>query len=264
MCVSKTSKLIPAGKDVPEDPEIVRIAQPYHTAAERYLSSPVAESKADLNSSTARIEDTALIDAIHAVQMHYANADVSFASAFNTRVKVPKGPVTVREIAALYLYDNTLFAIEGTGKMVREALENSARYYLPCPGDCSQGPLINRKMAGFNYDMAEGVEYEVDLTKPQGQRIRNLRWHGKPLDDGQKLRIAINNYRYGGSGGFTMFHSAPVLWRSPQEIRELMIDYYTERKVLPAVPDSNWRVVPEQAYQELRRETMSGAADSNQ
>ena len=61
-----------------------------------------------------------------------------------------------------------------------------------------------------------------------------------------------------------MFHSAPVLWRSPQEIRELMIDYYTERKVFPAVPDSNWRVVPEQAYQELRRETMSGAADSNQ
>ena len=51
---------------------------------------------------------------------------------------MPKGPVTVRQIAALYIYDNQLYALEGNGKMVREALENSARYFLTCTGDCLQ------------------------------------------------------------------------------------------------------------------------------
>ena len=79
-----------------------------------------------------RVEDTALIDDIQTVQMHYAQADVSFASLFNPRVAVPKGEVTVRQIAALYLYENELYAIEGDGRMVKDALENSARYYLSC------------------------------------------------------------------------------------------------------------------------------------
>ncbi len=250
----KVSRLIPVTNQTPDDPELVRLAQPYHIVAERYLESPVTNSSTELSAATSRIEDTALIDAIQLVQLHYAKADVSFANAFNTRVRFLRGPVTVRQIAALYVYDNTLFAVEGTGKMVREALENSARFYLSCEDDCSHGPLINRKIIGYNYDMAKGVDYEVDLTRPEGQRIRNLRYRGKPLADDQKLRIALNNYRYGGSGGYSMFHAAPVAWRSGQEIRELMIEYYTERKTFPSAPDNNWRVIPDQARETLRSE----------
>jgi 2',3'-cyclic-nucleotide 2'-phosphodiesterase/3'-nucleotidase len=256
----KESSLVPVTAQTSDAPDLVRLAQPYHAAAERYLESPVASSTRELSSSAARIEDSALIDAIQSVQMYYAKADVSFASAFNTRVQFPEGPVTVREIAALYVYDNTLYAVEGTGKMVRAALENAARFYNSCESDCSRGPLINPKIVGYNYDMAEGIDYEVDLTRPAGQRIRNLTYRGRPLADDQKLRIAVNNYRYGGSGGYTMFRGAPVLWRSSQEIRELMIEYYTERKTFPSAPDNNWRVVPEQARDTLRREMLSSGS----
>jgi len=138
------------------------------------------------------------------------------------RVQAPPGPVTVRQIAALYLYDNELYAIQGDGRMVKDALENAARYFLTCPdAACSHGPLIDPKVAGFHYDMAEGVEYEIDLTRPPGDRVRNLRRNGKPLDPGEKLRIAVNNYRAGGSGGYEMFRGAKILWRSSQEIRDL-------------------------------------------
>src|SRR5256885_2245441 len=103
-----------------------------------------SEPKTGLDAKLGRVEDSALIDAIQTVQHFYSKADVSFASLFNTRVTVPKGPVTVRQIAALYLYDNELFAIEGDGKMVKDALENAARYFLSCRGEtCSKGPLIN-------------------------------------------------------------------------------------------------------------------------
>lgn len=252
--VSKTSKLLPVTRDTPEDPKLVEMAQPYFKAAEEYLSSPVATAPEPLSSQFSRVEDTALIDAIQQVQLADAKADVSFTSAFNVGVKVPAGPVTVREIAALYLYDNMLLAIDGNGRMVREALENAARYFLPCEGDCSQADLINKKMAGFNFDMAQGVEYEVDLSQPLGSRIRNLRWKGKPLDPDQPLRIAVNNYRAGGSGGYTMFRGAKVLWRSTEEIRDLMVDYYIARKALPAKPDGNWRIVPEAARTALGRD----------
>ena len=95
-------------------------------------------------------------------------------------MRIPKGPVTVRQIAALYPYDNELYAIEGTGKMVKDALENAARYYLSCSGArCGKPPLTNPRVIGFNYDMAEGVEYEIDLTRPEGERIRNLSWKGR-------------------------------------------------------------------------------------
>lgn len=104
--------------------------------------------------------------------------------------------------------------------------------------------------------MAQGVEYEIDLTQPPGNRIRNLRWHGTPLADDQPLRIAVNNYRAGGSAGYSMFRAAPVVWRSPEEIRDLVIEYYSEHRQLPSRPDNNWRVVPDAARQELRREAL--------
>lgn len=257
--VSKSSHIIPVTRDTVADAKILEIARPYHQLAESYLNTPVAEAPVSLDSRLARVEDNALIDAIQRVQLYYSKADVSFASSFNARVSIPKGPITIRQIAALYIYENQLYAIEGNGKMVRDALENSARYYNTCAGDCSHGPLINRDVIGYNYDMAEGVDYEIDLTQPPGSRIRNLRWRGKPLDDQQRLRIAVNNYRAGGSAGYSMFRGAKIVWRSADEIRDLVIQYFSEHKTLPARPVNNWRVVPEAALHTLEREAIAGA-----
>jgi len=257
--VSKSSRLIPVTRDTAADARILEVGRPYHELAEHYLNMVVAEAPVSLDSRLARVEDSALIDAIQQVQLFYSKADVSFASSFNSRVKVPQGSVTIRQIAALYVYENQLYVIEGNGKMVRDALENSARYYNSCESDCTRGPLINPHVIGYNYDMAQGVDYEIDLTRAAGHRIRNLRWHGKPLDDNQPLRIALNNYRAGGSAGYSMFRGAKILWRSPDEIRDLVIQYYSEYKILPAYPDNNWRVVPETALRTLEHEALGGA-----
>jgi 2',3'-cyclic-nucleotide 2'-phosphodiesterase/3'-nucleotidase len=251
----KHSRLIPVEKSTPADPQIVRIAQPYQDLAERYLNTPVTASPVDMSGAAGRVEDTALVDAIQAVQLYYAQADVSFASLFNTRAAIPKGPVTVRQIASLYVYDNQLYALEGNGQMVKDALENSARYFLSCPGAaCSHGPLIDPAAIGFNYDMAAGVEYEIDLARPAGDRIRNLRWKGRPLLPDQPLRLAVNNYRAAGGAGYSMFRTAKIVWRSTEVIRDLMIEYYQAGRKLPATPHGNWRIVPPQAREILLRE----------
>jgi 2',3'-cyclic-nucleotide 2'-phosphodiesterase / 3'-nucleotidase len=258
--VEKNSRVIPVTAQTAIDEETLRIARPYHEMAERYLNTVVARSNVALDAKLGRVEDSALMDAIQTVQLFYTKADVSLASLFNTRVTVPKGPVTMRQIASLYLYDNELYAIEGNGKMVKDALENAARYFLSCRGEtCSKGPLINSRIIGYNFDMAAGVDYEIDLAQPVGQRIRNLTWKGRPLDPDQKLRIAINSYRSGGAAGYSMFRNAKVVWRSPEDMRQLIIDYYSEHGELPAAPDRNWRIVPTEAVQTLEREALKEA-----
>lgn len=239
-----SSSVIEVKKETAAASEIVKLAQPYHEAAEAELANPVATVSADLDARNSRTEDTALIDAVHEAQLAYTQADVSFAASFNPSQRVKKGPVSVRELAALYLYDNELYRIEGNGKMVRLALENAARFFLPCPAQGCQGRArLNPDIRGYNYDMAQGVTYEIDPNRPEGSRVVNLKYKGEPLRDDQPLRIAVNNYRYGGSGGYTMFRGAKITWQSNRPIRDLMVDYFREKKVLPATPDGNWKLV---------------------
>lgn len=252
--VSKSSRILPVTNAIEADPEILQLAKPYHEVTERYLNTVVGHAKTSIDAKESRIGDTAIIDAIQRVEMHYAKADVSFASSFNPRAEIPKGDVTVRQIAALYLYDNELYAVEGTGKMVKDALENAARFFNSCKDpSCANSPLIGNRVLGYNFDMAHGVTYELDLTRPEGDRVQNLQFRGKPLAPDQKLRIALNNYRAGGSNGYTMFQNAKILWRSYDDLRELIIRYYSEHE-LPTNADDNWRVVPETARQSLQRE----------
>lgn len=256
---SRQSRLLKVTADTEADPEILALAKPYHEATEQYLSSPIAQSKETLRGEYGRFEDSALVDAIHEVQLFYTKADVSLSALFNPRVVVQAGPVTVREAAALYVYDNTLYKVEGNGKMLRAALENAARYFESCATPaCETGTLLNPSFPSFNFDMAEGVTYEIDLTQAPGQRIRNLRFRGEPLRDEQPLTIALNNYRAGGSGGYDMFKGAKVLWQSNDAIRELLVEYYTKKKYFPTEASQNWKIVPEAAARRLRSQGPGG------
>src|ERR1039458_4979077 len=129
MVVSKRSRLIPVTAQTAAAPDLLTMAEPYEAAAERYLNTPVAESARELSAARGREEDTAVVDLVQRVQLFYSKADVSFAALYNPEVRIPQGHVTVRQIAALYPYDNELVAIEGTGKMVKDALENAARFF---------------------------------------------------------------------------------------------------------------------------------------
>jgi 2',3'-cyclic-nucleotide 2'-phosphodiesterase/3'-nucleotidase len=108
-----------------------------------------------------RIEDKAIIDAVHPVQLHYTGVNVSFTAPFNLRARIRQGPLSVREVAALYIYDNELYALQGNGRVVRQALGNAARYFKSCSdATCSRGPFPDHDAPGFNFDVAEGVSYE--------------------------------------------------------------------------------------------------------
>jgi 2',3'-cyclic-nucleotide 2'-phosphodiesterase/3'-nucleotidase len=164
-------------------------------------------------------------------------------ASFNRQARVPKGPVTVRQVAALYVYDNTLVVLQVTGAQLKAALEHSARFFRDYVPGRSPADLVDERVPDYNFDVAEGVTYDLDISRQVGDRIRNLRFHGAPLAPMQTLRLATNNYRVNGGGGYTMYKDAPVVYRSSDEIGELIIAWVERHHQIPTEPTNNWRIV---------------------
>lgn len=267
--VSKESQTIRSTAQIPEDAAIVRLLQPYEKKVEAYLNTPIATAKENMSGELARYEDEPLVDAIQRAQMEYAHADVSLATMFIPSTRVAAGTVTIRDAFGVYPYENTLYAVEMTGAQLKDALEHAASFYPAWPFP----PGKRVRLPGYNADSAEGVSYEMDLTKPVGSRIVNLEFQGKPLEPSQKLRVAVNNYRYTGGGGYSVFSDGastlsgfkplPVAYRSEQEIRDLLIDYLREVKTIPRA-DGNWRIVPDEARKAIEAQAIASERPRNE
>ena len=239
----RSARTIPVDDKVEADAEIAKLVEPYHKETQAWLATPIGESAVELTATEARFKDTAILDLIQRVQMDVGKADVSMAAVFNLQARIPKGQVTVREMAGLYVYENTLVVLEVTGQQLKDALEHSAKYFRAFEEGKPLVELIDDKIPAYNFDIAEGVTYEINLRKPFGQRIEKLMFQGKPLGLNQKLRLATNNYRVNGGGGYTMYKNAPVVYRSGEEIRELIIDWVERNKTIPTAPTNNWKIV---------------------
>ena len=242
--VAKQSRTIPVTEKTAINPEIAELGKPYDKETQDWLGRAIGESAEELTARDGRFKDTAIIDLIQRVQMEAGHADVSMAAAFNLSARIPKGQVTVRDIAGLYEYENTLVTLELTGQQLKDALEHSARYFREYQPGKSLDELVDQRIPGYNFDIAEGVTYEIDLRKPFGQRIQNLKFKGQTLSPAQKLRVVTNNYRVNGGGGFTMYKDARVIYRSSEEVRELIIDWVERNKNIPIEVNNNWRIVP--------------------
>jgi 2',3'-cyclic-nucleotide 2'-phosphodiesterase/3'-nucleotidase len=240
---AKSARTIAVGERTETDAEIARLIEPYDRETQSWLARVVGESPAELTAEGSLFRDTAILDLIQRVQLDAGRADVSLVASFNPQARLPRGAVTVRDIAGLYIYENTLVVLEVTGRQLKDALEHSAKYFRAYEAGRSPAELVDEKIPAYNFDIAEGVTYDLDLTKPVGARIQNLRFRGQPLDPAQKLKLATNNYRVNGGGGYTMFRGAPEVYRSSTEIRELIIDWVERNKRIPPEPTNNWRLV---------------------
>ncbi|HJT68483.1 MAG TPA: bifunctional UDP-sugar hydrolase/5'-nucleotidase [Pyrinomonadaceae bacterium] len=241
---AKSARTLPVDDRVEPDPDAVKIAQPYDKETQAWLARTIGQSAEELTAKDARFRDTAILDLIQKVQLEAGKADVSMVASFNSEARIAKGPVSVRDIAGLYVYENTLVVLEVTGQQLKDALEHSAKYFKAYVPGKPASDLVDEKIPAYNFDIAEGVTYDLDISKPIGERIQNLRFRGQPLSPTRKLRLATNNYRVNGGGGYTMYKNAPVVYRSSEEIREMIIDWVERNKTVPVKPNNNWRLVP--------------------
>jgi 2',3'-cyclic-nucleotide 2'-phosphodiesterase (5'-nucleotidase family) len=229
-----------------EQPAVVRAVARAHEAAVRHSTEVIGTTSAAWRTDSARLRDVPLIDLIQSVQLRETKADLSVAAAFTLDATLEPGPVTVRQIAQLYPYENTLRALRLSGKQVRAFLEHSARYWV-VESDGSGGLRArpDPRIPGYNFDILAGAAYVMDLSRPMGDRITSLTFRGRPIADTDSFTVAVNNYRAGGAGGYAMLAGAPVVFESATEIRDLLIDEVRRRGRIEPSDDfvENWRLV---------------------
>lgn len=244
-----------------EHPAVVAGVRAAHARTRRHVSTVIGASARHISAESARWESNAALDLVNHVQAetvrralagteHADLAVLSAAAPFNRRAGIPAGPVTIRDVAALYIYDNTLLGLLLSGRELRAYLEHSARYFRRL--SCERGarsvradeltnaptPTAPYGVPDYNYDVLGatggsprgGLSYQIDVADEPGARIRDLRYDGVPIPDDRRFVVAINNYRASGGGNYPAVIGAPVVYDEQLEIRQLIIEWVSARQ----------------------------------
>ncbi len=129
-----------------------------------------------------------------------------------------------------------------TGAQVRDVLEHAARYYdgLECVPEGGCTVVADSAIPHYNVDNMAGVDYRIDPTRPEGSRIRDLRYNGLPLDPEAEFIVACNSYRAASGGFYPHLEAAEVVWRSSEELPDLIGNYLDKHRPWRPVVDGNW------------------------
>ncbi|GGM92185.1 multifunctional 2',3'-cyclic-nucleotide 2'-phosphodiesterase/5'-nucleotidase/3'-nucleotidase [Lentzea pudingi] len=239
---------------VREDPRIVRLLRHDHERVVSYVNARVGTCASAMSAARSRFEDTPALRFINHVQaLEVAKSTslpvLSLCAPFNRAAAIPAGEVSIRDVAGLYIFDNTLVGVRMTAGQVRDLLEESARYFRQVPAGPVAAADVSADVPDYNFDIAYGLTapltYDIDISRPVGSRIADLRFGGVEVPDSFEFAVAVNNYRQAGGGDFPHIAAAPVLHNQQQEIRQLLIDWVKAAGVLdPATfAGADWRLV---------------------
>ena len=208
-----------------EDSQVLAVAAEGHRLAVRYAATTIGNTPVAWRADSGRVTATPLLDFVLDVERRASGAQLASTAVFSIDNSLAPGPITVAGMAALYPYDNTLRAVRITGAQLRAYLEHSARYFRADANGVEADPSI----APYNYDVVGGVDYEIDVSRPTGDRITRLDYRGRPVTPADTFTMAVSNFRQAGGGGFSMLRDAPVVYDQQRDIRELLIEEVRKR-----------------------------------
>jgi 2',3'-cyclic-nucleotide 2'-phosphodiesterase/3'-nucleotidase len=276
---------------VHSDERVLASARAQHEATLAYVRRPVGLTSAPITSYFALVADDPSVQIVSNAQTWYVSrllkggphADLpvlSSAAPFKAGGRsgpdyytdVPAGAVAIKNVADLYLFPNTVRAVRVNGATVKEWLERSAGMFRQIdPNLAGEQALIDDTFPSFNFDVIDGVTYEIDVTQPSkygpkgeivnagAERIRNLRFQGSPIDPAQTFVVATNNYRAGGGGNFPGLDGKSIILEAPDTNRDVLVRYIVEQGTINPAADGNWRIAATTGSAKLVFETGPGA-----
>ena len=246
--------LVPLAR-VPEDARLARRVEPLAAPVKSWAGELIGYTTAAFRPEAARAGATPLTTWMGEVMRAAAHSDLASTPAFSTRKGLPDGDLRRADLFGIYPYENTLRAVKISGADLRAYLEQSARYYVVGPdGKLGTDPQI----PGYNFDVVVGADYDIDLTRPLGQRITRLLVRGRAVAPTDSFTLALNNYRQAGGGGFGMLAHAPVVYDRGENVRDLLIAAATGDTLRPErYARESWRIVPLAMEDQAR--TLAGA-----
>jgi 2',3'-cyclic-nucleotide 2'-phosphodiesterase/3'-nucleotidase len=242
---------------LPEDPAVLAAAREQHAATIAFVSQVIATSTVELSTAESRYRATPIIAFVNAVQTdavaaaldggpHATLPVLSVTAPFSRTASFPAGKVRIKDVAGLYTHDNPLEAVVLSGAEVRTYLEHSARYFRRlAPGDpVDPDAISDPSLPDYNFDIMSGVDYDIDVSRPVGERITRLTRAGVEVDRVERFVVAVNSYRRSGGGNFPCVVRAPV-FRAPQTIRQLLVEWARARGTIDPAEffRPNWTLV---------------------
>lgn len=245
---AKTAELLVPDDGVEADAEVLELVRPLESATQAWLDQPIGRVEGDMTIESplaCRLADHPFMEFVNRVQMEAAGVEVSNAALLSEASQGFRGSITLRDVLTNFMYPNTLTVLRLTGRDIREALEQTANYFvLGADGEIEVNPAYVRpKAQHYNYDMWEGLEYELDVAKPAGQRVVKLTRNGVPLQDEAEVDVVMNNYRAGGGGDYGMYRGKPVMKEIQTDMAELVAEYIQRHGTVRATCNGNWRVI---------------------
>jgi 2',3'-cyclic-nucleotide 2'-phosphodiesterase/3'-nucleotidase len=266
---SEVRPICPTKNDcVPADPAIAPVVAQAHDAAVAYVNTPIGTTRVRMSSYFADVGNMTALAPINAAMRDYVQRELpkqhpelaslpvlSAAAAFRSGfggpddyTDVAAGPLTLRSAADLYFYPNTLAAVLVDGAGLKGWLEKSAeRFHRIDPAKDGEQLLIDDHYPGFNFDQIQGeLRYEIDVSKPVGQRIVKLLYKGKPVSPQQRFIVATNNYRASGGGNFPGLDGSNIVLAAPDGAREILAKWLQHQQTIDAkdLPPTSWRFAP--------------------
>ena len=253
-------------KDEEIDEQMMSHFQKDIDAVKAYVSEKIGRFETAIHTRESFFGNAAFTDLIHNLQLQITKADISFNAPLSFNTTINAGDVTMADMFKLYRFENLLFVLRMTGEEIRKHLEYSYDMWtntMTSPEDHALRLNTNYKedqqRAGFqyytfNFDSACGIDYEVDLTKPDGEKVRILQMsNGEPFDEQKWYKVAMNSYRANGGGEMlTLGAGIPqdsldsrVLFHTDRDQRHYLTEEIRRIGTLDPKPNSNWKFVPE-------------------
>jgi len=244
---------------------------PEHDKTLVWIRQPIGRLSRPVNSYFALIGTDASLALVNAAQTWYATPllppaartlpILSAAAPFKEGYQSPDnyidlaaGTIAIKNVADLYMYPNTVVAVQVSGDELRDWLEKSAEVFNTIdPNNPAPQKLLNPHVPSYVFDVIAGVTYNIDITQParfgahgkkreDAHRIVNLRYNGVPVTPDQPFIVITNNYR-ADSGGVIHNPDAVVL-RAPDQTRDIIVRYILDKKTIDIATPAIWSFAP--------------------
>lgn len=252
--------------DTPVDEDFVAHFKDFTDKVQNYVGRQIGTLKHDIHSRDAFFGPSAFNDLIHDLQLEITGAQISITAPLQFNTKLTQGPIYVSDMFNLCRFENQLYVMRLTGKEIRKHLEMSYDQWvntMRSPNDhlllLSNSTRGDQQRLGFknytfNFDSAAGIDYIVDVTKPDGEKVEIQRMSdGQPFDENKWYKVAVNSYRANGGGELLTRGAgiprdslqARIIWKSQYDLRHYLIDWISRQPEFNPQPGHNWKFVPE-------------------
>ncbi|TYK66660.1 bifunctional 2',3'-cyclic-nucleotide 2'-phosphodiesterase/3'-nucleotidase [Colwellia echini] len=243
-----------------------------HKATLEYMRQKVGETTSRIHSYFALVLDDPSVQLVNNAQKQYVEriirgtelADLpvlSAAAPFKSGGRIgpdyytdiPAGKISLIHLQDLYVFPNDLKVVQLNGLQVIEWLEFSAGQFNQIdPTSNAKQAIINPAFASFNFDIIDGIQYQIDVTQParydlegklinpKAARITKATYQGKPLSKAQTYLVATNNYRAGGGGNFPNLDGSNIVIHAPDKNRSVVAAYIQSVDQINPAADGNW------------------------